>query len=302
MNSPARTADLLTPEATGKDLPPLARNRRIGDILLDAGLIDTKAIDRILAHAQRKGQKFGEAAVQLGLLRREELQRVLAYQFDYPVMAPGSGRVGAEVVAAYEGTDKVAEDLRELRNQVLLKWKALEQRANNALAILSPGRAEGRSFLAANLAVAFSQVGRRTLLIDADFRHPRQHELFGIANQVGLSALLAGRSVAYGVQQFSALRGLSVLPCGGIPPNPLDLFAGDAFPELLAIFSKVYDVVVVDTPAAEAGGEALMIAAQSGGCLLAMRQGQTSYRSVQDFARKAGAAGATLIGSNLGEF
>ncbi len=301
MNSPARTADLLAPEEIDEDLPSRERDRRIGDILLDAGMVDAKTIDRILAHARRKQQKFGQAAVHLGVLRRDELQRVLAYQFDFPVMAPGSGMVSAEVVTAYEAADKLAEDLRELRNQVLLKWKAGE-RSNNALAILSPGRDEGRSFLAANLAVAFSQVGQRTLLIDADFRHPRQHELFGIPNQTGLSALLAGRSVAYAVQQFPALRGLSVLPCGGIPPNPLDLFAGESFPELLGIFSRVYDMVIVDTPAADAGGEAMMIAAQSGASLLTIRQGRTSYRSLQAFAAKATAAGASVIGSNLGEF
>ena len=301
MNSPLRTADVLSPEETAEELPSRERDRRIGDILLDAGMVDAKAVDRILAHARRKQQKFGEAAVQLGILRRDELQRVLAYQFDFPVMAPGNGTVGAEVVTAFEGDDKLADDLRELRNQVLLKWKDGE-RANNALAILSPARGEGRSVLAANLAVAFSQVGKRTLLIDADFRHPRQHELFGLANQTGLSALLSGRSVAYAVQQFPALRGLSVLPCGGIPPNPLDLFAGASFPELLGIFSRVYDIVVVDTPAAEAGGEAMMIAAQSGGSLLTIRQGRTRYRALQDFAAKAGAAGASVIGANLGEF
>lgn len=301
MNSPARTVELLSQDETEENLPSNERDRRIGDILLDAGLVDAKAIDRILAHAQRKGQKFGEAAVQLGILRRDELRRVLAYQFDYPVMARGDGMVSPEVVTAYEVKDRLADDLRELRNQVLLEWSAGE-RANNALAILSPGREEGRSFLAANLAVAFSQVGQRTLLVDADFRNPRQHELFGIPNQTGLSALLAGRSVAYAVQQFQALRGLSVLPCGGIPPNPLDLFAGASFPELIDIFSRVYDVVVVDTPAAAAGGEAMTIAARSGGCLLTSRQGHTSYRALQELASRTGAAGARLIGSHLGTF
>lgn len=301
MNPPARTAELLSSEDTDEGLPSRRHDRRIGDILLDAELVDAKGIEQILAHARRKDQKFGEAAVQLGLLRRDQLQQVLAYQFDFPVMAPGHGMVSPEVVTAFEATDPVAEDLRELRNQVLLKWKDAE-RPNNALAVLSAGRSEGRSFLAANLAVAFSQVGQRTLLVDADFRNPRQHDLFGIPNQVGLSALLAGRTVSYAVQQFSALRGLSILPSGGIPPNRLDLFAGEAFPELLTIFSKVYDVVVVDAPAADAGGEALMIAARSGGCLLAIRRGRTSYRNLNDFCRRIAASGAQLLGSSLGDF
>ena len=60
--------------------------------------------------------------------------------------------------------------------------------------------------------------------------------------------------------------------------------------------------MVVDTPAADAGGEALMIAAQSGGCLLAIRQGRTSYRALQDFTRRIGASGADVIGSNIGDF
>ena len=64
---------------------------------------------------------------------------MLAYQFDFPVMAPGNGMVSPEVVTAYEAPDKVGEDLRELRNQVLLTWKSREEQAQQCPRHPEPG-------------------------------------------------------------------------------------------------------------------------------------------------------------------
>src|SRR5258706_15677072 len=90
-------------------------------------------------------------------------------------------------VVAYEPFHPRAEELRALRTQLLMRWSNAGAR-HRALAIASPGAREGRSYVAANLAVVFSQLGERTLLVDADLRTPRQHRIFNVPDRIGLSA------------------------------------------------------------------------------------------------------------------
>ena len=136
--------------------------------------IDARGIERVLAAQREQGVRFGEAARALGLATQAEIERALARQFGLACIAPGAAALGEELVAAYEPAGPQAEALRAVRDQLLLRW--LERKPESrALAILSAARGEGRSFIAANLAVVFSQLGSRTLLVDADLRNARQH-------------------------------------------------------------------------------------------------------------------------------
>ena len=111
----------------------------------------------------------------------------------------------------------------------MLRWFDTDP-AHKALAIISGERREGRSYIAANLAVVFSQLGEHTLLIDADMRNPSQHKLFGLDNGGGLSAVLSGRGRPVTVKHVPGLPDLWVLPAGAPPPNPLELLARPQFP------------------------------------------------------------------------
>ena len=122
------------------------------------------------------------------------------------------------------------EHLRSLRTQLSLRWFENQQAA---LAIVSPGSGEGRSWIAANLAVLFAQTGKRTLLIDADLRRPRQHALFGIPERNGLSSILAGRAGLDGLTEIPGVPDLTVLPAGVVPPNPQELLARPLFQRLI---------------------------------------------------------------------
>src|ERR1700716_1507918 len=153
--------------------------------------IEPQDIERVLAAQREKGLRFGEAARALGLATQAEIDLALARQFGLACIEPGATALSEELVAAYEPSGAQAEALRAVRDQLILRW--LERKPESrALAILSAARREGRSFIAANLAIVFSQLGSRTLLIDADLRNARQHRLFGLENRIGLSALLSG--------------------------------------------------------------------------------------------------------------
>lgn len=297
MNAPGKIDEIWT--SRDADLAYRVHDRPIGGILLDAGLIGLADVEAIVRHASGHGLRFGDAAVALGLVKADTLAQALAFQFDYPVVSPGSSLISREVVAAYQSRLPVLDDLRALRNQILLRWLSAEGERHRVIAVVSPGAGEGRSFIAANLAVTFSQMGQRTLLIDADMRNPRQHKLFGLPADTGLSAMLADRMVSGPLHRLTELRDLSVIPCGGLPPNPSDLLARPTFERLLTGFGRSYDVIVVDTPASQQGPEAEMIAARARGCVFVARKNKTDFEAARQFADSLRSVGASLVGSVL---
>jgi hypothetical protein len=145
---------------------------------------------------------------------------------------PLSAAEGSELVVACDPFHACAEELRALRTQLVIRWDNAGVKARR-LAIVSPGAQEGRSYLAANLAVAFAQLGQRTLLVDADLRAPRQHALFGLDAASGLAALLAGRAGREVLRALPDFGPLSVLPAGAPPPNPQELLSRPALGALL---------------------------------------------------------------------
>ena len=153
-----------------------------------------------------------------------------------------------DVVAAYMPQSDLVEPLRALRSQLTHRW--FTDSGHKGIAITSPGRGEGRSWLAANLATVFAQIGERTLLIDADMRHPHQHALFNLNNSMGLSALLTGRAGKEAACRVHPQLRLFVLPAGILPPNPQELLGRPVFDLVLDRFTDQFDVIIIDTPAA----------------------------------------------------
>ncbi|MEA5523436.1 GumC family protein [Nodularia spumigena] len=131
---------------------------------------------------------------------------------------------------------------------------------------------EGKSFVAANLAVATAQMGRRVLLIDADMRRPRQQEVWQVRNLMGLSNVLAGQTnLAQSSQE--ALVNLDLLTAGTIPPNPAALLDSQRMHELVQQASQDYDCVIIDTPPLTFIADASIIGKMADGILLVARPG-----------------------------
>ena len=274
-------------------------DRSIGAILIDAGRLTPADAERILQYQQQTELRFGEAGVELGLITEADILYALSLQFDYPFIQPGGIKpISTEVVAAYKPFSAEGERLRALRSQLQLRWFD-EAGRRTALAIVSDSRQEGRSNLAANLAVTFAQLGQRTLLIDGDLRAPRQHKLFKVENQVGLSSLLAGRMQDQVVTFVHGIPGLAVLPAGPTPPNPAELLSRPAFARILEQSKSSFDVVLVDTPAFESGADAALLARAVGAGLAIAR---TNYTRTNAFERVVGSLGDTgvfMVGSVL---
>ncbi|MBU1363494.1 MAG: chain length determinant protein tyrosine kinase EpsG [Gammaproteobacteria bacterium] len=273
--------------------------RSIGAILIDNGRLTPDAAERILKLQKEQGLRFGDAAIQLGLLSEADIQQALSRQYDYPYLMPGDERVSEEVVAAFKPFSPIVEQLRAVRSQLMLRWFDAEI-GHKTLAVVSASRADGRSFTAANLAVVFSQLGERTLLIDADLRNPSQHQLFRLENKLGLSSLLAGRAeLAEAITRIPGLIDLSVLPAGATPPNPQELLARPVFNALMATVAGQYDIVIVDTPAGAETADSQTIAARTRGAVVVARKDMSSAPALQAFVSSLQHSGVAVVGAVL---
>ena len=275
--------------------------RSIGALLIDAGRLKPQDAERVLRLQREEGLRFGDAAMKLGLLTKADIDFALARQFDYPYLRRGESAVSEELVAAYAPFSPQVEALRALRSQLMLRWFDSDP-ARKTLAIVSAARKEGRSFIAANLAVVFSQLGEHTLLIDADLRHPRQQELFALENRVGLSAVLSGRAGAEAIQRIPSLLDLWVLPSGAQPPNPLDLLARPLFAQLLKDLAQKFDVIILDSPPSENCADAQTIAVRAEGALIVARKNTTRMWQVRGVSDSVAPASVTVVGTVLNDF
>ena len=275
--------------------------RTIGAILVGAGALTHQDVERILEQQREKGGRFGDAGKALGLLEQRDIDFALSRQFDYPYLRRGESRVSESVVAAYEPASPQVEALRALRSELMLNWFN-EDAAHKSLAVVSEARGDGRSHIAANLAVVLSQLGGRTLLIDADLRNASQHALFGLENRVGLSAVLAGRAGADAVRRVPELGNLSVLPAGVAPPNPQELLARPTFGVLLERLAEHVDFILIDTPPAAESADAQTVAARTRSALFVLRKNHSRLWRVQAIAESVARARATVLGAVLNDF
>jgi len=281
----------------------LARgDRSIGAILIDAGRLKAESAEPILRLQREQGLRFGDAAIQLGLLTPDDIEFAISRQFDYPYLRRGESAVSIELVAAFAPFTPHVEALRALRSQLMLRWFDADG-SRKALAIVSAERQEGRSFIAANLAIVFSQLGEHTLLVDADMRNPCQHRLFGLDNRAGLSALLTGRGGPETIQRIPALRDLSVLSAGAQPPNPSELLARQEFAQLLKKdWTREFDVILLDTSAVADSADAQTVTQCAGGAMIVTRKNASRFARVRGIAENAAQTGATIVGTVLNDF
>lgn len=149
------------------------------------------------------------------------------------------------------------------------------------IALTSSVPEEGKSTAAVNLAFAFGQM-EKVLLIDADMRRPSLAKRFGLpAYQAGLANLIAGREQFEDCIVLDEKSGISLLPAGNVPPNPLELLSSPRFAELLKQLSQRYDRIIIDTPPVQAVSDALLIAKQVDAVVYVVAADQTRGTAVQ---------------------
>lgn len=286
---------------TGPQNGVIPRGRSIGDILVASGRITAEDAARIIQQQQKDNIPFGEAAVALKLLTREDIVFALAKQYDYSYLSDQDTSVSNELIAAYKPFSAVGERLRAIRSQLSLRWLNGDP-LRKTIAVVSPRTGEGKSFISANLAVVFAQQGQRTLLIDGNLRNGRQHLLFKLGKNPGLSGVLADRvSASDVITPVQVMPGLSVLPSGPMPPNPQELLGRSAFSLLLMNAAQLYDVVLIDTPAGQDSADAEIIASRAGSAIMIVRKHASMLADSVNMGRTLRDSGVAMVGSILND-
>jgi receptor protein-tyrosine kinase len=299
---------------------PDTRERMVSQYQLSA-----EAVDKIFEVMQRNGTSFADAALYLGFIREQEVARseqkggLLSARAN---VTPQGGlietainrisakrdvvlRQGSEVTpgqrlqVAFDKANPRNEKMRALRTELLLLNEAT--RGANIIAILSPSPGEGRSQLCAELATSFAQLGRRTLLVDADMRNPQQHTLFGSSNENGLSQAISQNTTPY-LHPVKDLPHMFLLTAGIVPSNPLELLSDGRYEKLLTDWRNGYEFVVIDTPPVSQYADALAVATIAGRVLILSRAKMTSYKNTREMMRRLETTRAQVLGGVINHF
>jgi capsular exopolysaccharide synthesis family protein len=153
--------------------------------------------------------------------------------------------------------------------------------------------------VASNLAIALAQASQRVLLIDADMRRPRVHEIFGGAQEPGLSNVLAGNSKTSESLRKSAIPGLWLMHAGHIPPNPAELLGSKRYRDLMASLEAHFDWVLIDTPPVMVVADGSICANQATGVVFVVGADHTSKQAARAAIDQLDAASAHVIGAIL---
>jgi capsular exopolysaccharide synthesis family protein len=178
-----------------------------------------------------------------------------------------------------EDANKFSESVRTLRTSFVLTQL---DKASKVVEITSTVPGEGKTTTATNLAFSLAQV-EKTILIDADMRKPSICKRFNLPlYHPGLTNLITGTEPLANCIYFDDKSGLTVMPCGQLPSNPLELLLSPKFAELLALLKESYDRIIIDTPPIQAVSDSLVIAQQSDAVIYVVKSDDTRVRAVQE--------------------
>ena len=208
--------------------------------------------------------------------------------------------LSSELILKNNPKSIISEDFRTVRTSLDF---SLVGKNNNSLVLTSTAPNEGKSFVSANLAIAFANTGKKVLLVDADMRLGRQHEIFELSNQAGLSNLLvetAGDRLRKYVQK-TEIENLSVVTRGVTPPNPAELIDSKQMEKFIATVKSKYDYVIIDSAPVYNLADSLIISKKADRTMIVCRANKTNIDHVKDGLKSLQAIDANVAGVILNQ-
>jgi protein-tyrosine kinase len=319
--SSADASAAADPAAAGNTQPPQF-NGHVDARFLAHCELSPGQIQAVQQHTRSSGQSFTEAAVSLGFLTAEQVEKAIALTLTElsqeqpsiieaalrkaspgrelvvrqgPPVTPGSALAPMLDPASIRG-----EQIRVLRTQLLI----LSETSRNAMAIavVSPRGGDGRSQLAAELALSFAQLGKQTLLVDADMRRPRLHDLFNCRSEFGLADAIADGTTPY-THPVNGLPNMQLVGAGNtMQTNPLELLSDNRFARIVHTWQNKYAFVVIDTPAIAEYSDALTVATLTGRTLIISRTEHNTYNDLRAMMRRLAITQSRVLGAVLNRF
>ncbi|HVH25593.1 MAG TPA: polysaccharide biosynthesis tyrosine autokinase [Vicinamibacterales bacterium] len=218
---------------------------------------------------------------------------------------PSLGMVPALDPKTWQGGDPLissgvppgfAEAIRSIRTNILF---SSTEEGVRTLVVTSTGPGEGKTMIATNLAIGFAQAGQRVLLIDADMRRPRVHEMFRQKQEPGLSNLMVGHAPPSACIRKSSVAGLWLLTAGRTPPNPAELLGSQRFKDFIGSLGEHFDSVIIDSPPAMAVTDAAIAASTAGGIVFVIGAEMTSRQAAKAAIQQLENAQRCFLGAVL---
>ncbi len=187
----------------------------------------------------------------------------------------------------------IVESYKSARSNIMFSLSADDDKL---FAVTSYSKGEGKSTVSANLAISFSKMEKKVLLVDCDLRRPNIHNIFKIENQAGLSNVI-GKMVEFEeVIHRNVLPNLDILPSGTIPPNPSELLCSPKFTNLVKKLYEEYDYIIFDTPPIGVVADALLLKDLIAGFVVVLRERSTTHGDVQNIMDSMKLADAKILG------
>lgn len=196
--------------------------------------------------------------------------------------------------ATLDERSSASEAFRTIRTGLAFTEAGRDMRS---LLVTSTAPSEGKSTTSINLAVAFARAGKRVLLVDADLRRPRLHKVFGLPDDCGFSNLLIGGTDLASAVHPTAVPGLHVMPCGVIPPNPVELLGGPGMRPAFAQMQAAFDLIVFDSPPAGIVSDASVLATVADRVAFVVRSLRTNRAHARHAIDQLRAVGARIAGA-----
>jgi protein-tyrosine kinase len=236
----------------------------------------------------------------LGLISDRELKHLVTAQFEYPPLRPGTGGYSPELAAAFNPYSAKGRSLRYLAARILLEAYSKD---GLCFSVAGAHAGCGATYIAANLGVVFSELGLRTLIIDANLKRPRLHTVFNWPQDGGLATMIAGNaSPSSYVAPLGQFRDLSFLPAGRRAARMSSRIGNGVLANTLASLRQAYDVVICDAPSSANGYDGCeIVAGMCGNTVAVLRKHHTGISRARTLLSSLDAVGAKQIGSVLCE-
>ena len=283
-----RNLEILDPPSIAEVVAPKL------SICLAAGLflgslsgLGFAAFKDIASKSFRSSEDVGEllGTSVIGHVNMFEKRRVRKHD-DYLQLQP-------ELVSIHQPSTPPAEAYRSIRTTIFFNAQRTDAQV---IQLTSPIPGDGKSTTVSNLAVSIAQSGKRVVLLDADFRKPVQHKLFGLDNSSGVTSIIYGDTAWQDAAQVIIPGGLSVLPAGPIPHNPAELLTSEQFPQLIDTLKEEFDFVLIDTPPLLAVTDPAIVGSHVDLMYLVMRIRKGARTNAQEARKIIAAMGGKLAG------
>lgn len=274
----------------------------IRDVLVRMGHLNDDQVGRVLAHAAERGLDFDQAALELGFITTDELDRAREQLINSMALQNIARRpLSDDLVVISDPGSVRAESFRMLRTSIIAQHI---KNGRRGLAVVATADGHGCSYVAANLAVSLSQVGFKILLVDANMRSPRQDQIFGVdPNAPGLSSFLTLQVARpERVVNANVVPGLALITAGPPTNRPQELLSGNRFRDGVNTLLREYDLVLFDTPAANTNADALNVGGAAGYALIVGRTNSSYYKDVNTLTNQLAASRCAVVGGVLNDF